>query len=522
MAKFIGLDVGTKRIGVAKADSDVRIAIPIETVQVDGGEFARIAQIARLLNTNLFIVGLPRNNNGEETAQSTYARNFAKQLKTKIPGAKVCFQDESLTSVEAEGRLKNRKNGFQKGDIDAEAAAIILQDFVEKAASSIFKTEENEPAQPTKKSKPKKLNPKKIVKTIKKHPIISTTVCLASIILLFLGFGSLWYFNNTKSVYSNSECSTKNSCEKSIDFTVSQGESSSSIAEHLKEQGLIRNTLAFKVYLFLHSMSGDLKAGNYQMLKTSSVAEIADILSRGGSAAVFELTILPGEKLSDVKDRLLGLGYNINDIREVLSGEGIDHPVLASKPAGASLEGYLYGETYEFYLGEDLKNVITVILDELYKVVQENDLVNKYKTEGLTLHEGIILASIVQKEAKTEDQPTVAQVFLTRLSRGIKLGSDVTVSYAVDQVDPYRNKYTTNVSAIYIDSCYNTRLNAGLPCGPVSNPGASALIAVANPSDTSYLYFLTGDDGKMYYSYTDAEHTKNISAHCKVLCNASL
>ena len=144
---------------------------------------------------------------------------------------------------------------------------------------------------------------------------------------------------------------------------------------------------------------------------------------------------------------------------------------------------------------------------------------------GLTLHEGIILASIVQKEAGTlskEDQKLVASVFLNRLNSGIALGSDVTVKYALDQIDPERKTYSDNASALTVDSCYNTRKNIGLPCGPISNPSALVLISTANPADSSYYYFLTGDDGMMYYSNTEYEHNQNISAHCQELCNVSL
>ena len=155
-------------------------------------------------------------------------------------------------------------------------------------------------------------------------------------------------------------------------------------------------------------------------------------------------------------------------------------------------------------------------------VIKENDLEAKYASRGLTLHEGITLASVVQKEASPQEQPTVAQVFLSRLGYGIPLGSDVTVTYALDTVDPDRTTYQDNQSALKVDSCYNTRLHSGLPCGPISNPSLTALLAVANPSDTTYLYFLTGDDGLMYYSYTEAEHNQNIYSHCKELCNVSL
>ena len=122
--KIVGLDVGTRRIGVATADTNVRIAVPKTTVVVNNGfEFAEIARIARANNTNWFVLGMPRSNEGNKTAQSDYVKKFARSLKNAIPDAKIRFQDESLTSVEAEKRLKSRKKGYRKEEIDAEAAA---------------------------------------------------------------------------------------------------------------------------------------------------------------------------------------------------------------------------------------------------------------------------------------------------------------------------------------------------------------------------------------------------------------
>ena len=128
--RIIGLDVGEKRIGVARADSGTRIAVPLGFVTVDGSEWQELAKIARVNNTNLFVLGLPRSNEGNETAQSAFVRDFAKKLLAAIPGARVQFQDESLTSVVAEERLKSRGKAYEKGEIDTEAATIILQDFV--------------------------------------------------------------------------------------------------------------------------------------------------------------------------------------------------------------------------------------------------------------------------------------------------------------------------------------------------------------------------------------------------------
>lgn len=126
---LICLDVGERRIGVAIADTNVRIAIPYDTIEVDGTEIRQIAELAVREDTGEIVVGYPRNQQGEATAQSEYVQEFAEQLEDI---AKVVFQDESLTSVLAENRLKSRGKPYQRGDIDKEAAAIILQDYVEQ------------------------------------------------------------------------------------------------------------------------------------------------------------------------------------------------------------------------------------------------------------------------------------------------------------------------------------------------------------------------------------------------------
>lgn len=125
---LICLDVGERRIGVAVADTAVRIAVPYDTIVVDGNELRAIAELAVQENASKFVVGYPRNQQGEATAQSAYVERFAEQLVDIAPHV---FQDESLTSVIAENRLKSRGKAYEKGDIDKEAAAIILQDYME-------------------------------------------------------------------------------------------------------------------------------------------------------------------------------------------------------------------------------------------------------------------------------------------------------------------------------------------------------------------------------------------------------
>jgi putative Holliday junction resolvase len=126
---LISLDVGEKRIGVAVADAAVRIAVPFQTIEVDGQELEAIAKIVVQEEADTIVVGYPRNQMGESTTQTDYVEQFAKQLEDLVPT--IVFQDESLTSVMAEDQLKAHKKPYTKADIDAQAAAIILQDYLE-------------------------------------------------------------------------------------------------------------------------------------------------------------------------------------------------------------------------------------------------------------------------------------------------------------------------------------------------------------------------------------------------------
>jgi len=125
---LVCLDVGEKRIGVAVADTAVRIAVAFDTIDVDGGELQKIAEIVVREGAKTIVVGYPRNQQGETTAQTSYVENFAKQLEGMTDN--IVFQDESLTSVMAENRLIDMKKPYTKGDIDAQAAAIILEDYI--------------------------------------------------------------------------------------------------------------------------------------------------------------------------------------------------------------------------------------------------------------------------------------------------------------------------------------------------------------------------------------------------------
>jgi UPF0755 protein len=136
-----------------------------------------------------------------------------------------------------------------------------------------------------------------------------------------------------------------------------------------------------------------------------------------------------------------------------------------------------------------------------------------FAAQGLSAYQGIILASIVEKEvSKPSDRAQVAQVFLSRLKQDMMLGSDVTAYYGaiVAGKEP----------SVTYDSAYNTRIHKGLPAGPISNVSENSLQAIASPAGTDWLYFVAGDDGNTYFSKTLEEHEALTQQHCHALCSA--
>lgn len=480
--KVLGLDVGEKRIGIAQADSSTKIAVPIGYILVDGTEWSELRQFSARFNTKMFVVGLPRSNEGKETAQSRYVRNFVARLGKELPGIQVKFQDESLTSVVAEERLKNRRRAYEKGEIDAEAASIILQDFLD--GMRVTKLSPGDHARPT--GRERASEPR--------------------------------------------DGGSERSASEGDNFVVNGAE---------EKHGKKKSKLGLKIFsgVMILVILGLVATGAMLFIKDKRAKERAEEYARQEAemvAATFNFTIKPGETIMDIKKNLLAVdrngastseeklpNYTSEEIEAAFNAE-YDFEMLKNRPEEASLEGYLYPETLNFYGNSSVNDILEKFLSEMQKAISENELEAKYTERGLSLHQGIILASVVQKEANPADQATVAQVFLSRIAYGMLLGSDVTVTYALDLVDPDRVTYNNNYDALRIDSCYNTRLYAGLPCGAIANPGLSALKAVAEPTETEYLYFLTGDDGLMYYSYTEAEHNQKIYAHCQELCNVLL
>lgn len=566
--KIIGLDVGTVRIGVARADTATKIAIPDGFINVNGQEISEIQRKLRLYNSNILVMGMPRSNNGNQTAQSEFVKQFARQVAATIPGLKIYFQDESLTSVEAERRLKARKNNYQKGEIDAESASIILQDFIERMQVALNNQQSLSPAslgeagsnsdnqnpasnftkeEEVASSKSSKKQPKK--KSFMKKIIIALVILLS---IAGLGvFGAYTWYEKQLAAPKNFSCkfnspaaaATSEGSEENPDchyqkFEIKTNQTISDIAENLKKAGLIRSDFAFKTYLKLSNKSAKIKAGTYSLRANLSAKEIVEQMEKGvASSEVFNLTVLPGETLKEIKQKLIKLGYLSEQIDAALLKK-YDSPVLKglydnegkltnpAQPANVALEGYLYGETYQFYKGETVEHIFETMINQLNSIVVTKNIEEKFQKRGFSLREGLILASIIQKEAHSEDMPGVSMVFQNRLKVGMTLGSDVTATYAADLVNPNRdrNDPNNNLRVLETDNLYNTRKHTGLTPGPICSPGITAILAVAEPDENkrSMRYFLTGDDGKMYYSVTDTEHTQKIRDYCQKLCSVGL
>jgi UPF0755 protein len=301
---------------------------------------------------------------------------------------------------------------------------------------------------------------------------------------------------------------------------VKMGTTPAEIGQLLQDKAVIRNGFAFNLYARLSHNQGNLQAGNYRLSPAETIPQIINHLVKG-TVDEFSITFLPGATLKQDRTVLLEAGFSATDIDTAL-GKTYDTSVstlFANKPASSDLEGYIYGQTYNFSTGATVDDILQRTFTEFNSVIKQNNLESGFAAQGLNLYQGITLASIVQREMSapsgttepTTDQKQVAQVFYSRLAQGMPLGSDVTYQYAADKLGVARD--------VNLDSPYNTRRYAGLPPGPIANPGITALKAVASPATTNYLFFLSGDDNKTYFASTEAEHQANIANHCQVNCS---
>jgi len=355
--------------------------------------------------------------------------------------------------------------------------------------------------------------PQKKKRSVKKRILWSLVVLFVLVIAAIAGlFG--WYSYQLSAVDPNN---------KDIEVvTVASGSAPADIAELLEKEGVIRNADVFLWYTRLEGVQNNLQAGAYRLSPSESTQQIVEHLV-SGRVDMFNVTLYPGGTLIDTTDKaddkkydvttaLKRAGYTQEEISTGLAADYSDYnnTLFQDRPASADLEGYIFGETYRVSAGATVEDVLRTSFDEFWRIIEENNLVTKYKDQGLNLYQGITLASIIQRESGGDDKAGIAQVFLSRYRIGQQLGSDVTYQYIADKLGEERD--------INFDSPYNTRRYAGLPPGPIASPGEAALISVGEPATTDYIYFLSGDDDITYFARTYEEHEANIRNHCQIKC----
>lgn len=288
------------------------------------------------------------------------------------------------------------------------------------------------------------------------------------------------------------------------------GWSTRHIAAELKEQGVIRNGHAFLLYHYLLKPK-TLKAGEYKFDNSSSAIVAHDRLVRG-DIYVHYVTVPEGFNMFDIGDAIESEGLGK---REEFVDQAKKQTVLIKDldPDATSLEGYLFPDTYGFSRAQTMSDIVAV-------------MVRRFKQEANTLglktdvHRIVTLASIVEKEtAANEERPMVAGVYQNRLKIGMALDADPSVIYAALLADRYQG--TIHQSDLQFDSPYNTYRHAGLPPGPIANPGRASLQAAMNPTDSDYLYFVSDNNGHHRFARTLNEHSRNVALYRRAVSSGT-
>lgn len=282
--------------------------------------------------------------------------------------------------------------------------------------------------------------------------------------------------------------------ESKKQFEIKEGQSGSEIAENLKKSHLIRSTLAFRMYAKRNNIASRFAPGVYYLSESMDAKTIGQEILKGE----------PDVRITFVE------GWRIEEYAKLLEDKfGIPQKEFLAK----AKEGYMFPDTYLFNKKVLVDDVVGELQQTFDKRVTE-DIRKKIRAQKLTLDEGIVLASIVEREAYESvenERQIVASILLKRLRMGMPLETDATVQYALgyDSVQKKWWRLLTREQLRSTRSVYNTYLNTGLPPAPICNPGLASIKAVAEASDTPYVYYIHGKDGTIRFARTLEEHNAN-------------
>ena len=309
-----------------------------------------------------------------------------------------------------------------------------------------------------------------------------------------------------------------NPADRSIrTFTVQEGEAAAHIAERLQSAGLIKDARAFRWMADLQGVASELAAGDYELSPSMRPSEILSVLAKGKTKGNPMVTIPEGWRAEEIGERLQARGIGTADqFMAVVRQGNSSSPALSDRPPGASLEGYLFPESYAV----DSKTTPENMADRMVAQFEERftpEMRQKAAALGMSIYQVVILASVIEREAVIpSERPIMASVFYNRLKAGMPLQSDPTVQYAVATADPQSHlefgwwKRSLTQQDLEIDSPYNTYRYPGLPAGPICDPGLASLTAAVEPAQTDYYYFVAKPDGSHAFASTLQEHNVNV------------
>lgn len=311
---------------------------------------------------------------------------------------------------------------------------------------------------------------------------------LIVLLLLIVGGVAAWWINSTLPVNTSDQARKE--------FVVEKGQGVRDIANHLKEEGLIRDSVAFFLIVKQLGLDGKIQAGLFHLSPAMSSYDIAKALQVG---TYDELITIPEGKRAE-------------EVAEILAENipSYDESWLQRLKAN---EGYLFPDTYSFTKDATIDEVLSTMrntFDKKYASIPQG------RNSHLPQSEIVNIASLVEREAKhPEDRPLVASVILNRLDIGMALQIDATVQYALGYQPTQKTWWKKNLSYddIKTPSLYNTYEQPGLPPSPISNPGLDVLTAVINAPDTEYLYYISDSSGQNHYAKTIEEHNANIEKY---------
>ncbi|MBQ7453665.1 MAG: endolytic transglycosylase MltG [Selenomonadaceae bacterium] len=296
--------------------------------------------------------------------------------------------------------------------------------------------------------------------------------------------------------------------EKHITVKIREGSSTAEIADRLAEKGIIKSTLKFRILARIHDYDDKLRPGSYSFTAAMEDEEVfAKILS--GEKKMVKFTVPEGFGVKEIAERLYNLDLVEKDdfLKAAKDFAPYDYMKKHDNVFYAA-EGFLFPDTYAVENDMEVDEILTLMaqtFDEKLKPAMRK----RAAEMGLSIYDLITLASLVEREVRfPEDRPIVAQVLLKRLKLNMPLQTDATLQYLMDTP-----KEEVTIADTQIDSPYNTYQHAGLPPGPIANPGMASIEAVLHPAATDYLYFVADKHGHNHYAFTYEEHLNLVNQY---------